>query len=80
MENNLYTWHNELMVAVEMEELRREIENIRLLRDAGLNNPGRIERALIVVGSFLAKYGKNLRDNYTDPHQAYQITSGKLAS
>ena len=80
MENNLYSWHNEVMVAVEMEELRREIENIRLLRDAGLANPGWIERVLIAVGSFLAKYGKNLRDNYTDPHQAYHLTSGKLAS
>jgi hypothetical protein len=79
MENNLYSWHNEVMVAVEMEELRREIENIRLLRDAGLANPGWIERVLIAVGSLLAKYGKNLRDNYTDPHQAYQMTSGKLA-
>ena len=80
MENNLYTWHNELMVAMEMRELRRELEHINLLRDAGLKNPGWIERALIVIGSFLAKYGKNLRDNYTDPHQAYQMTSGKLAS
>ena len=80
MENNLYTWHNELMVAMEMRELRREIDHIRLLRDAGLNNPGWIERALIAVGNSLARYGKNLRDNYTDPRQAYQQTSGKLAS
>ena len=46
MENNIYTWHNELMVNVEMNELSREIEGIRLLRDAGLANPGWIERLL----------------------------------
>jgi hypothetical protein len=80
MENNLYTWHNELMVAMEMRELRREIDHICLLRDVGLNNPGWIERALIAFGNSLARYGKNLRDNYTDPRQAYQQTSGKLAS
>lgn len=80
MENNIYSWHNEVMVAVEMKELEREMINIRLLRDAGLTNPGWIERVLIAIGTFLARYGKNLRDNYTEPHQAYQLTSGKLAS
>ena len=80
MENNLYTWHNEFMVDLEMAELRREIDNIRLLRDAGLSNPGWIERSLIAVGNSLARIGKNLHENYTEPRQAYQVTSGKLAS
>lgn len=80
MNNNLYSWHDELMVNLEMRELRREIDNIRLLRDAGLANPGWIERALIAIGTFLSTYGRNLRENYTNPHQAYQLTSGKLAS
>ena len=80
MENNIYTWHNELMVNVEMQELRREIEGIRLLRDASLSNPGWIERFLIAVGDFMARHGRNLHENYTKPRQAYQLTSGKLAS
>jgi hypothetical protein len=80
MENNLYTWHSEVMVDLEMAELRREIDNIRLLRDAGLTNPGWIERSLISFGNSLARVGKNLRENYTEPRQAYQVTSGKLAS
>ena len=80
MENNLYSWHNEVMVDLEMAELRREIDNIRLLRDAGLSNPGLIERSLIALGNSLARVGKDLRDNYTKPRQAYQVTSGKLAS
>ncbi len=80
MNNNIYSWHDEMMVALEMESLKREIDSIRLLRDAGLSNPGWIERAFIALGNFLANFGKGLRENYTEPHQAYQITSGKLAA
>lgn len=80
MNNNMYSWHDELMVAVEMDNLRREIDNIRLLRDAGLSNPGWIERAFIALGNLLVKLGKSLRENYVEPHQAYQLTSGKMAS
>jgi hypothetical protein len=80
MNNNLYSWHDEVMVAVEREKLKREIENIRLLRDAGLSNPGWIERSFIAAGNFLFKFGKNLRENYTEPHQAYQVTTGKYAA
>ena len=79
MNNNLYSWHNEMMVALEMENFKREIEQIRLLRDAGLSNPGGLERTFIALGNALVKWGKGLRENYTEPHQAYQITSGKLA-
>jgi len=77
--NNLYHWHNEVMVNLEMEELRREVDAIRLLRDAGLSNFGRFERALIFVGGVLAKFGDRLRKNYTDPRQAYQVTTNKYA-
>ena len=80
MNDNLYYWQNELMITTKMEEFRHEIDDIRLLREAGQTNPGWIERVLIAVGSFLARYGKSLRDNNTDPHQTYQMTSGKLAS
>jgi len=77
--NNLYHWHNEVMVNLEMEELKREVDVIRLLRDAGLSNPGLFERAVIAFGNILAKFGDRLRKNYTDPHQAYQVTTSKYA-
>jgi hypothetical protein len=80
MYNNLYSWQNELMVALEMENLKREIEQIRLLRDAGLTNPGWLERTFIAIGNILVKWGRNLRETYTVPRQAYQITSGKFAA
>lgn len=79
MNNNLYSWHDEVMVALEREELQREIESIRLLRDAGLSNPGWLERAFIAVGNALVGWGQHLHKNYTEPDQAYQITSSKLA-
>ena len=80
MNSNLYSWHDERMVALEMEELRREVENIRLIHDAGLSNPGWLERMAIALGDILVKLGKNVREQYTSPHQAYQITSGKFAA
>lgn len=79
MNNNLYSWHAELMVALEMEEVRREVESIRLLRDAGLTNPGLLERLMIAIGKALGKAGRRLHEEYTAPHQAYQITTCKLA-
>lgn len=78
--NNMYGWHDELMVALEMDNYKREIEAIRLLRDAGLSNPGWLERTFIALGNVLVKWGDHLRENYTAPHQAYQITSGKFAA
>jgi len=80
MDNNLYSWHNEMMVAMEMDNLKREIDQIRLLRDAGLSNPGWIERAFIALGNFLVKLGKNMSETYTEPRQAYQLTSGKMTA
>jgi hypothetical protein len=76
---NLYHWHSEVMVNLEMDELKREVDAIRLVRDAGLANPSLFERAAIACGGFLARLGKRLYDNYTQPHQAYQVTSSKYA-
>ena len=80
MEGNLYSWHTEVMVRLEREDLRREIESIRLVRDAGLSNPGWLERAFIAIGNVLVQWGQHLRENYTAPNQAYQTTSSKLAA
>jgi hypothetical protein len=80
MNNSPYSWHDEMMVRIEMENFRREIEAIRLLRDAGLSNPGWLERMFIAIGNALVKKGKRLSENYTTPHQSYQVTSSKLAA
>lgn len=78
--NNLYHWQSEVMVGMEMEEFRKEIEVIRLIHDAGLSNPGVFERAAIVLGNTLMKLGQSLKKNFTEPNQAYQVTSGKYAA
>ncbi len=78
--NNIYHWQNEVMVDLEMQNFKREIETIRLLRDAGLSNPGWLERTIIWVGDRLVKLGAHLRKEYTAPTQAYQSTSGKFAA
>lgn len=78
--NDLYHWQSEVMVNLEMEEFRKEIDAIRLLRDAGLSNPGLFERAAIVLGNTLMKLGQNLKKHFTEPNQAYQVTSSKYAA
>ena len=78
--NNIYNWHNEVMVRLEMEDLKREMDSIRLLHDAGLSNPGLFERAIIALGNVLVNLGQRLHDSYTNPHQAYEVTTGKFAA
>lgn len=78
--DNLYHWHNEVMVRLETEEFKREMDGIRLIHDAGLSNPGLFERLAIALGDSLVKLGQRLHTNVTEPHQAYQVTSSKYAA
>ena len=78
--NDLYNWHAEVMVNLEMEELKKEVDSIRLIHDAGLSNPNLFERAAIAVGNILVRLGERVRDKHINPHQAYQVTSGKYAA
>lgn len=80
MSSNLYSWHNEVMTTLEMREIEREIEEIRLIKDAGLAKPGLLERIGISLGNALVEAGQSLREQRTSPHQAYQDTSCKIAS
>src|SRR5512139_930671 len=66
--NTIYHWQNEVMVSLEMEEFRREIDSIRLIQDAGLSNPGLFERAAIAVGNALVRAGQRMHKNFTDPN------------
>lgn len=80
MENNLYHWHDEVMVSTRMADVWRETEKIQLLQDAGLYNPGFFERMAIAVGKSLVSLGQRIHKNYTDPQRAYQVTSSKYAA
>lgn len=77
---NLYQWHAEVMVALEMEEFRKEMVAIRLLHDADLASPGMVQRAVIAIGNSLVRLGQRLQEKFTNPHQAYQVTSVKYAA
>ena len=77
--NDLYHWNAEVMVHLEMEEFRKEIEKIRLVHDAGLSNPSFLQRIVITFANNLGKMGHRLQENITKPHQAYQVTSSKYA-
>jgi hypothetical protein len=78
--NDLYHWNAEVMVTLEMEEMKKEVDSIRLLHDAELSNPNLYERTAIAVGNALVKLGQHLQKNFTDPHQAYETTSSKYAA
>ena len=78
--NGIYHWDNEVMVSLEMAELKREMDTIHLIQDAGLSNPGWFERAAVAVGKGLVRVGERLHTRYTDPHRAYQVTSCKYAA
>lgn len=80
MSENLYSWHNEVMTTLEMRDIEREIEEIRLIKDAGLAKPGLLERIGIRLGNALVDASHNLREHRTSPRQAYQNTSCKIAS
>ena len=78
--NSIYHWQAEVTVNLEMEKFRKEMDTIRLIHDAGLSNPGLFERTAIAIGNALVSLGRRLRESYTDPHQAYEITSSKYAA
>ena len=76
MNTEIYSWQNEKMVALEMENYRREIESIRLIREAVLSNPGWVERTFIAVGNALVHWGSQLRKNYTALLRKTRIAAG----
>lgn len=78
--NNMYHWHDAAMVALKMDEAKREMDSIRLLQDAGLSNPGIFERTAIAIGKHLVNLGQRLYKNHTEPQRAYPVTSGKFAA
>ncbi len=80
MESFGYNWHGEMMVSYRMAEVERETEQIQLLLDAGLYNPGLFERTVGAVEKGLVKLGLHIRKNYNERQRAYQVTTSKYAA
>ena len=75
--NNLYQWQNYSMVKLKMDEIKNEIESIRLLHDASLSNPGWFERTAITVRNTLGKLGQSIRKEHLIHDHPSHATSSK---
>jgi hypothetical protein len=65
MNNHLYHSHDELMVRYEMQEVERAAAQARLLREAGLDGPGWLKRAMNGLGNLLKSLTKALKDQHS---------------
>jgi hypothetical protein len=80
MDNFGYNWHGEMMVSYRMAEVERETEKIQLLMDAGLFNPGLLDRVAMAIEKHLVRIGLRIRRNSTEKQRAYQVTTCKYAA
>jgi len=80
MDINMHDWHTEEMIYMRMREIEHEVEENRLIKDAGLAKPGLLERTGTKLGVALTKISQNMRARRISQRQAYQETSCKLAS
>ena len=78
--NNLYHWHDERMTELKMREIEREIQELRLLREAGLSGESWLARVVGALFRFVAGRGNSLRDHGSIEHQPYQSQRDRAAS
>lgn len=76
--SSLYSWHDECMVRLEMKDVYAEMEQIRLLKDAGQTRPGWFARQATKLAGWLSKVGLSRRRRSSVP-QYYQSTSFKFS-
>jgi hypothetical protein len=76
---NLYHWHDERMVELKMRDINREIEQARLLKEAGISDTGWLARAWNAGLSLLVRRRKSTPAQH--PTEARQEPSrvGKMA-
>ena len=70
--NDLYHWHAERMVDLEMQEIRREIAQASLLREAGLSRRSLLSRAIDALRNLLLARKKSFQNHHSDTSQTYQ--------
>ena len=54
MNNNLYQWHDDFMVQQEMREVQRNMEQNRMLKEAGIIGDSWLVRAVKALGKWIA--------------------------
>ena len=77
--NNLYSWHDERMVDLEMKEIRREIGQACLLTEAGISSGNWLARAVAALRNMLITRDKGLQDRRSIEQISYQSCSDKVA-
>jgi len=77
--NNLYSWHDERMVDLEMKEIRREIGQACLLTEAGISNGSWLARAVAALRNLLITRDKGPQDRRSIEQISYQSCNDKVA-
>ena len=78
MNNNLYNWHDNFMVELEMREVRRDLEYARMLKEAGLYRENWALRVVKSLGRMLAAGWKEYRERRLHSSAARQSECEKL--
>jgi hypothetical protein len=78
MNNNLYHWHDNFMAELEMQEVRRNLEYVRMLKEAGLYRENWALRAVKSLGRILASGWKEYRERQLHKPAARQPECEKL--
>jgi hypothetical protein len=71
--NNLYHWHDDVMVGLEMENIRNELKETSLLHDAGLSYSDIFKQWTTAVGNMFVKLGQRMQRKNVNPNQTYEI-------
>ena len=70
--NDLYHWHAERMVDLEMQEIRREIAQASLLREAGISRPSLLARGFQALRGWLKGRGEKAQLRRSLEHESSQ--------
>ena len=77
--NNLYQWQNEAMVMLKMNEIKHELDMIRLAKEAPISHPNWFKRTIITARNILGKLGQHIQKGYTSSGNSSQATGSKHA-
>lgn len=78
--NNLYQWQNEAMVTLKMNEIKHELDTIRLFQEASLSHPSSFKQTAITVRNTLGKLMKRMHKEYSSSGRSSQATGSKHAA
>ena len=71
MNNNLYQWHDEQMVNLEMQAVRREVAQANLFREAGLSRTSWLTRSISALLNVVRARDPKPQDHHSIERQSY---------